>query len=379
MNEAQTPSAAPAAPQSPPPTTPSQPASDRPLPAAAVPIGWVAVAALLALLSLAALGLVWSTQERVRTLEEALVKRQQISQDQATEARVAAKQAQDVARESAARVAVMELRVAESTLQRSQVEELMQTVARSRDESVLADVEAALRVAMQQSAITGGAEPLLYALKQADERLARFNEPRLERVREAIRADIELAQSVAIADLATLTKRLDDAMRLVDLMPLLSRPDPRGTAAASPGGAPGSQAQSATVSTEPQTRWDDLARSWDEWTSAVWGEIRGLVRVTPIDQPEAMLIAPDQSFFLRENLKLRLLNARLALLSRQFDTAHSDLRDARLALTRYFDGSAASVQKAQELVQLVAAQARQVAVPRPDASLAAIAAATPRR
>ena len=36
-----------------------------------------------------------------------------------------------------------------------------------------------------------------------------------------------------------------------------------------------------------------------------------------IDQPEAMLLAPDQAFFLRENLKLRLLNARLALLARR--------------------------------------------------------------
>jgi 2-dehydro-3-deoxyglucarate aldolase/4-hydroxy-2-oxoheptanedioate aldolase len=45
-----------------------------------------------------------------------------------------------------------------------------------------------------------------------------------------------------------------------------------------------------------------------------------------------MLIAPEQAFFLRENLKLRLLNARLALLSRQFDTAQADLSDALAAL-----------------------------------------------
>jgi uroporphyrin-3 C-methyltransferase len=229
---------------------------------------------------------------------------------------------------------------------------------------------------MQQSAITGGAEPLLYALKQADERLARFNEPRLERVREAIKADVELAQSVAIADLATLTQRLDDAMRLVDVLPLLSRPELRSRAATPQAEV---SASSGVDTAQPQNRWDDLTRRWDAWMASVWTEVRGLVRVTPIDQPEAMLIAPNQSFFLRENLKLRLLNARLALLSRQFDTARSDLRDARQALTRYFDGSAASVQQAQDLVQQVAAQARQVAVPRPDASLAAIAAATPRR
>ncbi len=87
-----------------------------------------------------------------------------------------------------------------------------------------------------------------------------------------------------------------------------------------------------------------------------------------------MLIAPEQAFFLRENLKLRLLNARLALLSRQFDTAQSDLRDAQSALERYFDRSARRTANAIDLVRQVSAQARQVVVPRPDATLAAIAA-----
>jgi hypothetical protein len=98
----------------------------------------------------------------------------------------------------------------------------------------------------------------------------------------------------------------------------------------------------------------------------VWQEVRSLVRVTRIDKPEAMLVAPEQAFFLRENLKLRLLNARLALLSRQFDTAQSDLRDAQSALDRYFDRSvAARGAGAANLVRQVASQARQVSVPGP--------------
>jgi uroporphyrin-III C-methyltransferase len=108
----------------------------------------------------------------------------------------------------------------------------------------------------------------------------------------------------------------------------------------------------------------------------VWQEVRSLVRVTRIDNPEAMLVAPEQAFFLRENLKLRLLNARLALLSRQFDTAQADLRDAQSALDRYFDKNQRRVVQATELVRQVAAQSRQVTVPRPDATLAAIATAS---
>ena len=105
-------------------------------------------------------------------------------------------------------------------------------------------------------------------------------------------------------------------------------------------------------------------------------EARSLIRVTRIDSPEAMLVAPEQQWFLRENLKLRLLNARLALLSRQFDTAQSDLRDALSVLDRYFDRGSRRVQSTIELVRQVQAQARLVSVPRPDATLAAIATAT---
>ena len=113
---------------------------------------------------------------------------------------------------------------------------------------------------------------------------------------------------------------------------------------------------------------------WRQAGERVWSEVRSLVRVTRIDSPEAMLIAPEQAWFLRENLKLRLLNARLALLSRQFDIAQSDLRDAQSALDRYFDRNSRRVSVSSELVRQVATQARQAALPRPDETLAAIAA-----
>jgi uroporphyrin-3 C-methyltransferase len=100
-----------------------------------------------------------------------------------------------------------------------------------------------------------------------------------------------------------------------------------------------------------------------------------LVRVTRIDRPDAVLLAPEQSFFVKENVKLRLLNARLALLSRQFDTAQNDLQVALVALDRYFDRSSRRTVLAVELIRQVAAQARHGGVPRPDDTLAAVTAA----
>ena len=107
----------------------------------------------------------------------------------------------------------------------------------------------------------------------------------------------------------------------------------------------------------------------------MWAELKSLVRIERLDRPDPSVLSPGNAFFLRENLKLRLLNARLALLSRQFDTAQSDLRDAQSALDRYFDRSSRRVVAASETVRQVMGQSRLVNTPRPDATLAAIAAA----
>jgi uroporphyrin-3 C-methyltransferase len=345
---------------------------------------WVVGAVVFGALSVAGFVSAWHTQQRVRALEQQLVKRQQDSQDQATEARLLAKQALDGVREQGGKLGVLEDRVAESQLQRSQVEELMQALSRSRDENVLADVESALRVAMQQAALTGSTDPIATVLRQAEDRLARLNNPRLERVRRAVARDLDRVRSAAVVDVPSLTIRLDEAVRQVDELPLLSTPE-RATAigraaavAAAARSAPAPRAASAPASAPHAGEPEWLAsarRAWEGFSGPFLGELKQAVRVTSIEHPEAMLLTPDQSFFLRENVKLRLLNARLSLLSRQFDLAQADLQQAQAALERYFDRSSRRVVSVAEVLRQVSAQARQVSFPRPDETLAALSAA----
>ena len=339
---------------------------------------WIALIALLVLV-LVALGLAWKAEQRGVSLGQELVRRQQESAGQATEARLLAKRADEGTREAAAKLALLEARLAEVAIQRGQLEDLIQSLSRSRDENLIVDVEAAIRVALQQAALTGSAEPLVATLKQSDERLARYNQPRLEGVRRAISRDLDRVKAISVTDIATLTIKLDEAVRMVDELPLLATADVRKEAATKPAAASASSvagsasrpASASAVLSWPQA-WSD---AWDGVSQRVGSEARALVRVTRIDHPDAVLMAPEQSFFLKENLKLRLLNARLALLSRQFETAHADLLGTQAALERYFDRSARRTQLATELVKQVAAQARQVSLPRPDDTLAALAAA----
>jgi uroporphyrin-3 C-methyltransferase len=305
-----------------------------------------------------------------------------------------------------AKLAVLDARVAEVAVQRSQIEELIASLSRSRDENLLVDIEAGLRVAMQQSAITSSSEPLVAMLRQSDERLARYKQPRLEGVRRAIARDLDRVRAVGTVDVSALVIRLDEAVRLVDDLPLMAAPLTR------PAGASAGRAQAALVSSSGQpaaapaqpTKQADAANNfgepvppqaphdshgqaagegltarakaffsaWPQWADVLWRETRSLVRVTRIDQPDAMLLAPDQAYFLRENIKLRLLNARLALLSRQYDTAQADLLVVQNMIDRFFDRSAKRTALAQEALRVVASQAKQVVLARPDDTLAAL-------
>ena len=338
---------------------------------------WTVVAGLILLsLALLSLAVAWRAQQRVSNIEQELVRRQQDSQGQSAEARLLAKQAQDGSLAASAKVALLEARVAEVAIQRGQLEDLIQSLSRSRDENLLVDVEAGIRVAQQQSNITGSAEPLVAVLRQADERLARYSQPRLEGVRRAIARDLDRVRAVGVADIPSLVIKLDEAVRLVDELPLLSAAEPRRAAVAEsiPTAASGAGQAGQLASAEAWAQaWSD---GWRAASQRVWAEARSLIRLTRIDRPEAMLLAPEQAFFLRENLKLRLLNARLALLSRQFDTAQSDLQIAQTSLDRYFDRNSRRTGLATDLVKQVALQSRQVVLPRPDDTLAALAAAS---
>jgi len=363
-----------------------------PPPAAAAPRAargpWVGVA-LAGVLAVASAVLAWKADQRVATLEQELVRRQQDSSTQSAEARMLAKQAQQGMTDATAKVALLEARVAEVAVQRGQLEDLIQSLSRSRDENVLGDVEQAVRVALQQTAITGSAEPLVATLKQADERLARYNQPRLENVRRAIARDLDRVKATNVTDISSLGIKLDEAVRMIDDLPLVSAIEARSRDAATrvPSGRAVAAAQAQTAASAAAAASSASAPSGAFWptrvneavndiAARVWSEARSLIRVTRIDNPEAMLIAPEQAYFLRENLKLRLLNARLALLSRQFETAQSDLQVAQGSLDRFFDRANKRTVLATELVKQVAAQARHVGVPRPDDTLAALTAAS---
>jgi len=329
------------------------------------PQRWLVLVAVMAVLALAATLLVW---QKFNGIQQQLARQTSDAGLQAGEARAMAKQAQDLALETAAKLAVSEAKLAEVSLQRTQLEELMQSLSRSRDENLVVDIESSLRLAQQQAQLTGSVEPLLAALKSADQRVLRAAQPRLAQLQRAMARDVARIKATALADTPALLIKLDELITLADEIPLANAVGANAAAAA--GDKP---AKSATG----MARKDDetVLGWWSRLALQVQTELRSLVRVSRIEDPDAALLTPEQSFFLRENLKLRLLNARLGLLSRQTESARGDLATASLAMVHYFDAASRKTQTAAALLQQVQAQMRTLDIPRIDETLAALSTA----
>lgn len=326
----------------------------RPAPTAGPTRGTLAFGAL-AVLALVIASLVW---ERLGQVQDQVGRQTAEAGASATEARNLVRQSQDQERELAARLSMLEARVLELTQQRQQLEVLMQSLSRSRDENLVADVESSLRLAQQQAQLTGGVTPLLMALTASQQRIQRAAQPRLAAVTRAIDRDIARIKSTPVMDIPTLLERIDEAVHEIDDLPLVNTVGP-GAAMAVPVRAPAAAGGP----------W------WKQVGQQMLDEARRLVRVSRVDEPDAVLLAPDQSFFVRENTKLLLLNARLALLARQPEAARADLGKAVAALGRYFDAHSPRTRNALVLLQQTRDQSRTIQLPRIDDTLAALGAA----
>ena len=350
MHPAPPASPAPEAVIAPEPAAPPRPARLRP--ARGVQPGLVA-AWLVAAVGLTVSVLLW---QKVSSMQESLARQSQDAGSQSVEARTLARQAEESARAMSGKVAALETKVADMTAYRAQLDTLVQSVARARDENLAVELEAAVRVAQDQAQLTGSVEPLLAALRTAERRLARSSDPRLSPVVRTVARDLERVKAASIPDTAGLLSRIDQLLRQVDDLPAANDV---GRAGMSNGGLRGAPAPA------PESWW---ARLWHN----VQTEAQGLLRVSRVERPEASMMAPEQVFFVRENLKLRLQGARLAILARQYEAARSDLAAASASLGTWFDPASRRTQGAATLLQQIQASTKSADLPRVDDTLVAL-------
>ncbi|MGE5471109.1 MAG: uroporphyrinogen-III C-methyltransferase [Bacteroidota bacterium] len=289
-------------------------------------------------------------RQQFADLQQELTQRQ--AGDQAAHA--AQKELRDEVEALQSKLGAVDGRLSEFQSQNAAQQSLYQDLARSREEATLLEVEQAVTLAAQQLQLAGNVPVAILALQTADARLARLDRPVYLPLRKAVGKDLGRLNALPFVDVPGISLRLEQLVIGADKWPLASL------------GRPVAKAEGA-----PQAKalpW------WQRTADVVWQELKGLVRIQRFDRDDAALLAPGQSFFLRENVKLRLLNARLALLSHDQATFRGELKAAGDWLSRHFDGDDKAVQAAQATLRQMAGAELNLELPNLNETQAALRA-----
>jgi uroporphyrin-3 C-methyltransferase len=262
-------------------------------------------------------------------------------------------QDQDQVRELSSKVATIESRYAETQSQRVALEYLYNNLSASRDEAALAEVEQLLLSAAQQLQLTYNVRAALIAMQSADARLQRMNRPAFNLLRQAISRDMDKLRALHDVDITGINIKLNNLISIVDQMPLVYQQRMENTVAGQ------------TVPPKGETAWQKFLRE-------IWQEVRELVRIDNTDKAEIPLLPPNQEFFLRENLKLSLLTARLALLSRDEASFKQGLKTSQLWTARYFDAKSTQVMRMTDELKKLSASDISIELPDISPSLQAV-------
>jgi uroporphyrin-3 C-methyltransferase len=316
----------------------------------------------------------WNARTDVNDLRREVAQRLSSGEQTSNQTKLIASRVDDELKVLQGKVAVLESRQIESQGQQLALEQLYQDLAKNRDDWALAEIEQVLSTASQQLQLAGNIRGALIALQNADARLSRADRPQFIAIRRAIARDMENLKSLPNVDLTGIALRLDTLVAEIDSMPLLADEKPAVLAPApktrlAPAPAQGAPAGVPPVADDWRHRWLD---HWHRWSGDLWHDLRDLLRVRTVGSPEALLLSPGEAFFARENLKLRLLNARLALLSRNDAAFRSDLIEADRALTRYFDTRARQTQAGREQIRQLQQSVLSIDMPTLSHSLNAV-------
>ena len=236
-----------------------------------------------------------------------------------------------------------------------QMQKAYQELLKGRINWLVDEAESMLNTASQQLMLSGNLQGAVSVLEHIDSRLSRFEQPELIPIKQAISNDLAALKNRPYVDISATALRIDRLETGISGLPLVL------DGVLKPGAAP-------VEATNSGTWWEN---TWEKSLNA----LKGLVEVRHLDSNDAMLISPDQTYFIRENLRLRLLDARIALLQHNGEVYQSDLNNVEATVKQYFDSKSPATQSwLKELAELKALDVRMISDDSLKASLSAVRA-----
>lgn len=309
-------------------------------------------ALLLVIVALLTLAWQWlNTRHRFNQVEQSLSEKLEQLKEINQQSLALSKNADERSVETAARAAQLEQRLAESQDQQEALQTLYLELANNREERLIAEVEQLLIIANQQLQLVGNLKSALIALQTADSRLQQLDTPQVIQLRKQVAQDLQRLQNLPTVDIVGMSLKLANLADNIDNLPLVSERHP-------------------TANATPQPEWE--SSPWRRFVQELWHDLKQMVRLERVDRPEPPLLAPEQNFFLRENIKLRLLTARIALLQHDEATYRNDLGAAEKWLNSHFDQREPSTKNALNTIKQLSANDIMIQLPDISESLSLV-------
>ena len=307
----------------------------------------------------ALLTLAWqwvNTRQRFNEVEKSLSQKLETYQALNQQSLALAKQAEERSAQANARTVILEQKLAESRDQQEVLQTLYDQLAENRETTAVAEVEQLLTIANQQLQLAGNVKSALLALQAADKRLQPLDLPRATQLRETLALEIKNLRTLPQVDVTNMSAQLERLADLCATLPLISERQPTLNASAT---------QQNASKTTPLNALQKVALP-------IWNDIKNLVTVERIDKPEPPLLSAEHAFYLRENLKLRLLTARIALLQHDEASYKADLNTVTICLNQYFDAKHPNAIQAFNLLKKLSGNNISIELPQLNESIAAV-------
>lgn len=271
------------------------------------------------------------------------------------QARQTAQQALALAQRQSDKLTQLEKSFNDSTEQFHDLSQAFQTMTDSGSELVLLnDIDHLATIAQQQLMLGGNVANAIVSLEAAQAQLARANRVGLASLQQTLNGDLERLRAAATVDVASLSRQLDTLSRYVSEAPLLVPDDVAGGANTEALDLQ-SDVQEPTELAADAPWWE---RSWntvEQWGSSAWRSVSHdlgqFVSIRRVDDAAALLMSPDQAARLRENLRLRIMAAQLAMMMNQSAVWQTELNAVATALEKRFDTQSGQVQQALRLTR----------------------------
>lgn len=303
-------------------------------------------ALVLALIALLAVTWQWvSTRRHFTQIEQVLSEKLAKFDANNQQSLTVSKMADERSVAASAELAVLRQQLAESQNQQEALQTLYEQLAGNREARVVTETEQLVVIANQQLQLASNVKSALLALQTAHSRLQSLDSKEAIALSDSLAQDITKLQNLPLVDVAEMSAQLEELARNVDKLTLVSDRHPK------------------TKKTESKA---ESANVWAKLSQEIWQDLRNIIRLERIDRPEPPLLDPEQVFFLRENIKLRLLTARIALLQHDEATYRADLKTVQYWLHNHFDTRESATQQA--LSRIGKLTANSIAIQIPDIS-----------